>query len=138
MPTSRLTPGERLRTRRLALGLTLREVHETSISLAEKHGKPEFILPASRLHEVEVKGIVPSIFRLYTLSWVYGATFASCCVGTESRSHNQPSAIAHWQHMGRVFRKSGSTFYLCESKSPVPTHYCVTCALATFRRKNEE
>jgi len=72
MATYRLTPGERLRTRRLALGLTLREVHEASIALAEKHGKPEFIVPSSRLHEVEVKGIVPSIFRLYTLSWVYG------------------------------------------------------------------
>ena len=68
----RPTPGERLRARRLVLGLTLRDVHEASIALAEKHGNREFTLPASRLHEFEVKGIVPSIFRLYTLSWVYG------------------------------------------------------------------
>jgi len=68
----RPTPAERPRARRLALGLTLRDVHEASIALAEKYGNREFTLPASRLHEFEVKGIVPSIFRLYTLSWVYG------------------------------------------------------------------
>ena len=72
MPKHHPTPGERLRARRLALGLTLREVHEASITLAEKHRNREFILPASRLHEFEVKGVVPSIFRLYTLSWMYG------------------------------------------------------------------
>jgi hypothetical protein len=72
VPKPRLTPGERLRARRLALELTLRDVHEASIVLAEKHGNREFILPASRLHDIEKKGIVPNIFRLYTLSWVYG------------------------------------------------------------------
>jgi len=72
VPKHRPSPGERLRIRRLALGPTLREVHKASIMLAEKHENREFILPASRLHEFEVKGVVPSIFRLYTLAWVCG------------------------------------------------------------------
>jgi hypothetical protein len=72
MVKKRRLPGERLRMRRLALGFTLREVHEASIALAMKLRNREFILPASRLHEFEVKGVVPSIYRLYTLSWMYG------------------------------------------------------------------
>jgi hypothetical protein len=76
MAKMRPTPGQRLRSRRKALGLTLREIHEGSIALAEKLDNPEYILPASRLHEFEVKGVVPSIFRLYTLSWVYGSKIA--------------------------------------------------------------
>jgi hypothetical protein len=68
----RPTPGERLRARRVALGLTLREVDKASIVLAEKHKNREFILPTSRLHDIETKGVVPSIFRLYALSCVYG------------------------------------------------------------------
>jgi hypothetical protein len=70
------TPGERLRFRRLAIRMSLREVHQASIALAAKLGNREFLLPASRLHEIEVKGIVPSIFRLYTLSRVYGVKLA--------------------------------------------------------------
>ena len=42
------------------------------LQLAEKHRNREFILPTSRLHDIETKAVVPSIFRLYTLSWVYG------------------------------------------------------------------
>ena len=72
MPTRRSTPGERLRATRWALGLTLRDVHTESMKLARKHRNSRFILPASRLHELEMKDTVPSIHRLYTLAHVYG------------------------------------------------------------------
>lgn len=86
MPKHRCTAGERLRTRRLALRLTLREVHGASVVLATKLRNREFILPASRLHEFEVKGVVPSIYRLYTLSWIYG-----CKIGELMRWYGIPS-----------------------------------------------
>src|SRR5207248_6086123 len=54
------------------------------LQLAEKHRNREFILPTSRLHDIETKAVVPSIFRLYTLSWVYGRKIGVCCGGTDS------------------------------------------------------
>jgi len=71
MPTRRSSPGERLRATRWALGLTLRDVHTASLRLARKLRNRKFILPASRLHDFEVKDTSPSIHRLYTLAHVY-------------------------------------------------------------------
>jgi hypothetical protein len=42
------------------------------MKLARKHRNRRFILPASRLHEFEVKNTVPGLHRLYTLAHVYG------------------------------------------------------------------
>ncbi len=72
VPKHRSNPGERLRSRRLALGLTLRDVRRASVKLARELRNPAFILPVSRLHGIETKRIVPSIHRLYTLARVYG------------------------------------------------------------------
>jgi hypothetical protein len=64
-------PGQHLRARRLSLGLTLRDVHMASLSLARELRKPAFALPPSRLHDIETKEMTPSIHRLYTLTRVY-------------------------------------------------------------------
>jgi len=68
-----LEAGQRLRARREALGLTLREVEEASAAIAAANHSEEFNLPLSRLSEIETKGIIPSIHRLYSLSAVYRA-----------------------------------------------------------------
>jgi transcriptional regulator with XRE-family HTH domain len=72
MPKNRSTPGEQLRAIRYALRLTLHDVHNASLKLAQKLRHQRFILPASRLHHIEVKDVIPSIHRLYTLAHVYG------------------------------------------------------------------
>ena len=72
MPKRPNSPGECLRATRWALGLTLRDVHILSLKLARKHRNKRFILPASRLHDIETKDIVPGVHRLYTLAHVYG------------------------------------------------------------------
>ena len=73
MPKRRSCPGDRLRATRLALGLTLRDiVHTASVKLARSLRNRRFILPASRLHDFEVKNTIPSLHRLYTLAHVYG------------------------------------------------------------------
>ena len=56
----------------MALGITLRGVHIASMKLAWRLRNRRFILPASRLHEFEVKNTVPGFHRLYTLAHVYG------------------------------------------------------------------
>lgn len=67
----RLPAGERLRLLRLACGFTLRDVQQASVALATNLQNDEFSLPASRLHEIETRSVVPSIHRLYTLASVY-------------------------------------------------------------------
>jgi hypothetical protein len=47
----------------------LRDVHMASLSLARELRKPAFVLPPSRLHEIETKKMTPSVHRLYTLAY---------------------------------------------------------------------
>lgn len=68
-----LEAGQRLRARREHLGFTLRQVEEASGAIAQAHHNDEFNVPSSRLSEIETKGIIPSIHRLYSLSAVYRA-----------------------------------------------------------------
>ena len=67
-------PGQHLRARRLSFDLTLRDVHTASLSLARELRNPAFVIPPSRLHDIEMKKIIPSVHRLYTLARVYKCT----------------------------------------------------------------
>ena len=71
MPKRRSSAGDRLRATRWALGLTLCDVQMASVKLARSLRNRRFILPASRLHDFEVKNTIPSLHRLYTLAQVY-------------------------------------------------------------------
>ncbi|MGC2184925.1 MAG: helix-turn-helix transcriptional regulator [Terriglobales bacterium] len=66
-----LAAGLNLRGLRERLGLTMREVESASARIAERHGNDEFGVSPSRLSDIETKGLVPSIFRLYSLTIVY-------------------------------------------------------------------
>ena len=66
-----LPAGKSLRTLREKLGLTMRDVENSSACIAEKYRNEEFSIPPSRLSDIETKGILPSIYRLYTLSVIY-------------------------------------------------------------------
>lgn len=68
-----LSPGQHLRIVREQLGLTMRDVEMASATIAAKHGNDDFSIPLSRLSDIETKGIVPSIFRLYSLAVIYRA-----------------------------------------------------------------
>lgn len=63
--------GDALRDLRESLGLTLREVEAASIRLGEIHGNPDIALPISRISDIETKGTIPSIFRLYAFAVIY-------------------------------------------------------------------
>lgn len=67
--------GKKLRELREQIGLTLRDVEVSSTSLAESRGIEEFVINPSRLSDIETKGVIPSIYRLYTLSVIYRADF---------------------------------------------------------------
>ena len=63
--------GLNLRISRERLGLTMREVETASARIADKHGNDEFSVSPSRLSDIETKGLVPSIYRLYSLAVIY-------------------------------------------------------------------
>lgn len=66
-----MIPGLRLRQVRERLGLTYRDVERASFELAANRGRSEFILHISRLADIENRGVVPSLHKLYTLAAVY-------------------------------------------------------------------
>jgi len=63
--------GQNLRGVRERLGLTMRDVESASARIAQRHGNEEFLIGPSRLSDIETKGIIPSIYRLYALSIIY-------------------------------------------------------------------
>src|SRR5271156_6288576 len=65
------TPGLRLRQVREKLGLTYRDVEKASYELAMKRGRPDFILHLSRLADIENRGVVPSLHKLYSMAAIY-------------------------------------------------------------------
>ena len=44
---------------------------EASLRIAERHKNEEFIIALSRLSDIENKGTVPTIYRLYSLCAIY-------------------------------------------------------------------
>ncbi len=64
-------PGEKLKRVREKLRLTYREVAHASRRIAAHRGSDEFAIALSRLADIEHKGTVPTIFRLYTLAAIY-------------------------------------------------------------------
>lgn len=66
-----LTGGHRLRAMRESLGYTMRDVETGSMQIALRLGNDEYSIPPSRLSDIETKGVIPSIFRLYSLAALY-------------------------------------------------------------------
>ena len=63
--------GLKLKQIRESLGLRYREVEEASIMIAQRNHNPEFIITLSRLSDIENKGTLPTLYRLYTLCALY-------------------------------------------------------------------
>jgi transcriptional regulator with XRE-family HTH domain len=66
-----LNGGQRLRALRENLGYRMRDVEVASNQIARRFESDEFAIPPSRLSDIETKGIVPSIFRLYSFAAIY-------------------------------------------------------------------
>jgi transcriptional regulator with XRE-family HTH domain len=70
-----MTPGEQLRKMRELLGLSVRAVEAASSKLAERHGNQDYFIPISRLSDIETKGVLPSLYRLYSLAVIYRKSY---------------------------------------------------------------
>jgi transcriptional regulator with XRE-family HTH domain len=70
-------PGRKLRELREQLHLKYRDIEEASHKIANEQANHEFAIGLSRLADIENKGTVPSIYRLYSLCTIYGVDFAA-------------------------------------------------------------
>lgn len=95
-------PGLRLRQTREALGLTYRDVEKASYQIAVSRGRPDFILHISRLADIENRGVVPSLHKLYSLATIL---------------HLDPLEISNWYEA-----PFGQAFYDGASFPPARTH----------------
>ena len=65
------TGGQKLRVLRERLGLTMRDIETASERIAREHNNEEYLIPISRLSDFETKGVIPSIYRFYSLAVIY-------------------------------------------------------------------
>lgn len=63
--------GRKLKQVRERLKLRYRDVEQASQKIAELHQNDEFVIALSRLADIENKGTVPSLCRLYALCAIY-------------------------------------------------------------------
>jgi transcriptional regulator with XRE-family HTH domain len=63
--------GQKLKRARERLNLRYRDVEEASNQIAARHNNDEFSIALSRLSDIENKGTVPTIYRLYSLCTIY-------------------------------------------------------------------
>jgi transcriptional regulator with XRE-family HTH domain len=69
-------PGQKLRRAREALHLKYRDVEEASQRVAKLRGNDEFLIGLSRLADIENKGTLPTLYRLYSLCAIYRLEFS--------------------------------------------------------------
>jgi len=67
--------GERLKRTRERLRLTYRDVEQASQGIAARRQSDEFSIALSRLADIENKGTVPTVYRLYSLCAIYRLDF---------------------------------------------------------------
>ena len=63
--------GQKLRRLRERLNLRVRDVEHASQRIAEKYHNDEFTVLINRISEIENRGLVPSVFKLYSLCAIY-------------------------------------------------------------------
>ncbi len=97
--------GQKLKRVRERLGLKYRDVEEASQKLATRHNNDEFVIALSRLSDIENKGTLPSLFRLYSLSVIYRIEISEVLIWYGLPLASIPSDIARTD-MERTHRVS--------------------------------
>lgn len=63
--------GLRLKQIRERFGLTLRQVEEASLEIADAERSSEYVVSTARLNQIENDGSLPSIYKFYALAVIY-------------------------------------------------------------------
>lgn len=91
-------PGQQLKRAREKLQLKYRDVQEASRRIAATHSNGEFMVGLSRLADIENRGTVPSIYRLYSLCAIYGLDWPQVLVWYGIDLASLPSDAARAVH----------------------------------------
>src|SRR5215471_1495247 len=92
--------GQKLKRVRERLNLRFRDVEEASNKIAATHKNDEYAVALSRLADIENKGTLPTIYRLYSLCAIYGVDLVEVLswygillsdLATDSNSVGHPS-----------------------------------------------
>src|SRR5579862_3412846 len=67
--------GQKLRRVRERLNLRVRDVELASLKIADKYKNDEFAVLINRVSEIENRGLVPTLFKLYSLCAIYRLDF---------------------------------------------------------------
>lgn len=67
--------GQKLRRIRERLNLRVRDVEQASLKIADKYHNDEFAVLINRLSEIENRGLIPSLYKLYSLCAIYHLDF---------------------------------------------------------------
>jgi transcriptional regulator with XRE-family HTH domain len=92
-----INPGKNLRHIRERLLLKYRDVEEASQLIATRHKNPEFLIGLSRLADIENKGTIPSIYRMYSLAAIYGFDYSELLATYEVSLQHMPRDVAELQ-----------------------------------------
>lgn len=68
-------PGKRLRADRLRVRLSTRDVERLSQKIAKEKNNPEYCVSHTWLTDIENGQFTPSIYKLYSLSLIYGRSY---------------------------------------------------------------
>jgi transcriptional regulator with XRE-family HTH domain len=91
-------PGQKMRRVRERLRMRYRDVESASQHIASQYGNNEFLIGLSRLSDIENRGTVPSIFKLYSLCAIYGLEFTTALGWYGIDLEQLPVDAAHFAH----------------------------------------
>ncbi len=86
--------GQKLKRARERLDLRYRDVEEASLIIASRHKNDEFAIALSRLADIENRGTLPSLFRLYSLCAIYRLDLAEVLEWYGVRANELPADAA--------------------------------------------
>jgi transcriptional regulator with XRE-family HTH domain len=96
-----LESGNRLRAAREYLRLSLRDVQRMSRDIAERKRNPEYYIAHASLADIEKGRLIPTIYKLYSLSVIYGIDYEKLAA-----YFNVPIAHARQDHDALIFPRT--------------------------------
>ena len=87
--------GRYLKELRERLGLGVRDVQKSSALIAAEEANTEFYISAARLSQIENEDSAPSVFKLFSISAVYGVDFVELL----RRYGADPDRIHHYRDL---------------------------------------
>lgn len=132
--------GNKLRVLREGLGFTMRDVETASERIARRRDNEDFFIPISRLSDFETNGVIPSIYRMYSLAVIYriesSEIFSFYGVSFDSPQHVSPVGTGSADRLQHSRMKESDTRTVGNIAPPVAGCYLLDLLLPRKHRDN--